>query len=428
LFFLSNGEIWRRGGALKKSEIIAATTIVAALCLYIIGKIYLSILNQWNSEWAYYGFGTADFMLNYEGGFVRRGLMGQLLLWLFQIHPYPLHQAVYGFEIALIVALGVVSAIMCKRMNWYPILPMAIMIVPLEHRRDFMMFLLTFAVFSLLFKHITTKKYSYLVYSIILMTLSLVIYEPCFFFIFPLPVIIYWTAIEGNVSKRLMKICKVFALPVIVMAILTTAGRGSADKELKIWESWQILFEHIDAKYKPDEIPGAINFLERSPVTVMETHWYRNYHTDQEDSTLYVSGSILMMLCIWFLITNIPVDNKNKAQLASIALLLFICHIPMLTVLSCDLGRTMYSIIFPTMFTVYLSSKHGYEFNIPVIGETFIRISNVLEKVPIINTLWFYIYVLLMMPYTFCCGISINRHLYIEFQEFYDSMMQIISQ
>lgn len=429
--FFNKWRVAEKNETVRKAEIFVAGAVTLALCLCLVYRIWISIHENWNSEWAYHGFSVADFMINYEGGFVRRGIMGQILLWLFQIHPFVLHHVVYGFEIFLTILLCVLTYFICKRMKWFPILPLAIVIGIFHYRRDFMMLMLAFEIFNLLFKHITSKKKSFLIFSILITDAALLIYEPCFFYIVPLSIIIYWTSVNGSFFCRVRQCLKVFATPLLVMAVIVVFGRGSVEKEEIIWESWQPLFEHIDAKYKPDEIPGAINFLGRSSRQTMLTHLNQNYRLDTEQSLDFVSGSLIMMLCCWFLTMNIPCRNvcerKKRIMLSSVFLFLLACHLPMLTVLSCDLGRTMYSLIFPSLFVVYLSSKYSYDFEIPILGKMSRLIYDDIASIPAVNTIWFYLFALFMMPFTFCCGVSINRNLYIEYQELFHSMAQLFT-
>ena len=49
----------------------------------------------------YNGFEISDWMINYQGGFVRRGLVGELLFMLEKVKPYNLRYAVIGIDTLL---------------------------------------------------------------------------------------------------------------------------------------------------------------------------------------------------------------------------------------------------------------------------------------------------------------------------------------
>ena len=66
--------------------------------------LYVFVTESYGTFWAYSSFEVSDWLINYEGGFVRRGLIGQLLFFLYQIHPYPVR-----FAILFICVLGFVT-------------------------------------------------------------------------------------------------------------------------------------------------------------------------------------------------------------------------------------------------------------------------------------------------------------------------------
>lgn len=51
----------------------------------------------------YNGFEISDWMINYQGGFVRRGLVGELLFMLEKVKPYNLRYAVIGIDMVFYI-------------------------------------------------------------------------------------------------------------------------------------------------------------------------------------------------------------------------------------------------------------------------------------------------------------------------------------
>ena len=105
----------------------------------------------------YESWGISEWLINYQGGFVRRGLAGEILYRLYQIHPYPVPYLIIGINVACLVGLISLCIILFRRMNW----PIWLLLFPmflyyrlyglemgvLDSRRDCLMLLLSFGLF-----------------------------------------------------------------------------------------------------------------------------------------------------------------------------------------------------------------------------------------------------------------------------------------
>ena len=82
-------------------------------------------IGQINNECLYGGWTVSEWLINYEGGFVRRGLCGEILYGLYQVHPYPVRDMILilgftGFFFFMVLLIG-----LFRREGWSPVLLIA---------------------------------------------------------------------------------------------------------------------------------------------------------------------------------------------------------------------------------------------------------------------------------------------------------------
>ena len=370
---------------------------------------------QMSPEGAYEGYCIPDYMINYQGGFVRRGLLGELLLQAFQIHPFAVHEVVYFMDKIFLLFLVVVSFPVFKKMGWYPIFPLAIFMSTPSYRRDFLMIAISYFIFDNLLKYIKYKKALNIFLCMLLMVLSILLYEPSFFFIVPISIIIFWFGMVRQIPRKesTMQTISVFVLPIVSFGVVCLA-KGSTEMAAQIWRSWQPMFDYVGTQYQPETIPAAIDFLGKSTTDVILFHLKINYQ--------YLSrilGSIAMFVCSYYLTTRALQKRQTEQYryilLSDIYIFQFICLLPMFSILSCDFGRTIYYVIMTSYFLTFLLVKHETSFSIPIIHKWSESIQSLLSSHKLFNHIAFYLFVLFIMPYNICCGVPITHPLIREY-------------
>ena len=137
----------------------------------------------------YESYQISDWMINYEGGFVRRGLMGQLLLSANTIHTFDVRYAILIIELMSYILFFYLLFRIFTKYKWsllgamYPIACSTTSIA--VYRRDFMMLCLCYFSYNYFFKYLSNNKNKFLLISIILISISIIIYEPVFFVLVP---------------------------------------------------------------------------------------------------------------------------------------------------------------------------------------------------------------------------------------------------
>lgn len=360
-----------------------------------------------------YGFwGISEYMINYQGGFVRRGVVGELLYQIFKIHPYNFPVAILWIDIVALAVLLTIAFYVFYKKHWIAILPLTIIYNNIIwYRRDFMMMIVAFAIFYFLFQYFYKKRLISIVCFILLSSVSILTYEPSFFFFAPISMFLFWNCSFGNPLRyRILNLLKVFALPLLCMITVCTA-KGSEEIANAIWNSWQPMFDYHGVS--PTKIGCGIEFLGRPTSQLIEMHLNFNYGIGIGErfgfKPLLVIGAILMFIGTYYLITQTPSIKRTKRDcimLSDMFIFQFICLLPMFTILSCDFGRTINYLIYTTYFLVYFLSKYKVQYTLPIIHNVSANVYAFCNNAVMLS-LWFYIIVLMLMPFEMDCGVSV---------------------
>lgn len=358
-------------------------------------------------------FGISDWLINYQGGFVRRGLIGDLLWHVYQWHPYDVKFVILTFQTIIFLGFSYVMYRLCSSQRWsfLPILfPVVCLAMSFEfYRRDFLMILLGYGVYSCFFRYLSFQRKKWLLIAIFILSLSLIIYEPMFFLMMPFMVFLYFSKVSGKVTTRLLKTAAVFALPCITMGLMCLF-KGSGEVADAITSSWNSMFETYSQKKISSSVDlPAIHFMKMSTTEAFLFHINLNFFL----RTGVVQVFCLLAWCLQFvgvylLTSRVFVVNKSlqrleknplSRQLGWVMLFHLITMLPMFTILSCDYGRTIPYCIYMTFIIVHLHDYYKVEIPfIPLVSRLSDRFQSLLSKYPFVSTPWFYFILILFIP------------------------------
>lgn len=259
-----------------------------------------------------------EFLINYQGGFVRRGLLGECLLQLYRnvgIHPYIL--IVGGSAIAYLIL--VIFFIKGFRTKGYPlfILPFSFFLGnPIVNdfwvRKDVLMVLIFIVV--LYFANKESKRS--LLFVNLFFILGLLITENIGFFCFPILFLVLTDRNRKemprfNVRSMLLSIMQL--IPSVLVFLSVLFFKGTKEVAVKIWNSW----ETVPFPYPPInnvEIPAAIGGISWSikEGLGMFLNTLRNF----SDSIYAPMAWIVILAVLYFLLTNVNSMQiwRNKHQ------------------------------------------------------------------------------------------------------------------
>lgn len=399
-------------------------SIFVALQLY---RIIPPLLGYYVPD--YTGFCIPDLMINYQGGFIRRGLLGELLFQMYNIHPYPLYSVVVWIEtIIFLIVFSIMGNVYIKK-AWFPIMPIALCEGVLSFRRDFLMLLLAIIIFSCIFKYVEKKKPFYIILVSIISTLSVFIYEPSFFFIVPISIFILWKTFDGSKDSKIIRCFMPFIVPIISMG-LACLFKGNQNAAEIIWSSWQPMLDYVGAD--SSKMPAAINFLTLDTKEVMAMHLRADYGINLHDWSInfnQLCAGLLFLVGFYYLTIQMPRSQHEDSEstiLSDVFLFQFICLIPMFSVLSCDVGRTINYVITTSFYITYLLKEHSLYFRIPYLCKCSNLTNRFFIATKTNNNLWIYLLILLFVPYGFTGPATFDNPFYKEFEPIFLPKIQLI--
>ena len=221
----------------RKELFLNTYFVIFSSCL--LYKFLISLFDHAKKEY----WGVTEWMINYQGGFVRRGLRGEFVYKLhqsFNIEPYTIITYITAITFCALIFFFVKGFIK----NKFPliVLPFVLFlgnpILSNSWMRADSMILLIFAAIVYI---LVQKPKLYLVWMNLLAVLGLLIHEIFIFISLPiLFLFIFKTFYEKN--KNLIKslVCSSLTLtPTLLASLLVTYYKGTSATAFSIWESWK---------------------------------------------------------------------------------------------------------------------------------------------------------------------------------------------
>lgn len=352
----------------------------------------------------YETYEISDWMINYEGGFVRRGLIGQCLLWANHIHSFDIRYTIVFIEAFFYVLFLYLIFKIFNKYKWsllgamFPIVCSTTSLT--VYRRDFMMLCLCYLSYKLFFRYLKDNGINSLIISIMIMSVSITIYEPIFFVMVPVLVLQYW-----NKKKNIINTLFIFLIPILCM-VLSCIFRGTDNQVNDIWQSWlPYLSQYVDIQN--ENIGFAIQFLGLTNQEVFSLHYECTF---RDNMPLWTIISLIIVFSLaYFLCTYVPsvyregkrlCENIDKYEISKILLFQLFIQLPIFTLLSCDYGRTIPMSLYTSFFIFHMSKKNGYKVYVTnIIGNTSDKIINSLNSYTVFNNPWVYIFTILLFPF-----------------------------
>lgn len=352
----------------------------------------------------YETYEISDWMINYEGGFVRRGLIGQCLLWANHIHSFDIRYAIVLIEAFFYVLFLYLIFKIFNKYKWsllgamFPIVCSTTSLT--VYRRDFMMLCLCYLSYKLFFRYLKDNGINSLIISIMIMSVSITIYEPIFFVMVPVLVLQYW-----NKKKNILNTLFIFLIPILCM-VLSCIFRGTDNQVNDIWQSWlPYLSQYVDIQN--ENIGFAIQFLGLTNQEVFSLHYECTFRDNMPLWTIITL--IIVFSLAYFLCTYVPsvyregkrlCENIDKYEISKILLFQLFIQLPIFTLLSCDYGRTIPMSLYTSLFIFHMSKMNGYKVYVTnIIGNTSDKIINSLNSYTVFNNPWVYIFTILLFPF-----------------------------
>lgn len=285
-------------------------------------------------------WGYTEFLINWQGGFVRRGLVGECLFGL-------THMGMSGKSIIHIiqvvclvcyawVLVWFVRQFHTRKWNWWLLMsPLFMGLVNDLLRKDFLMISLLIAILYILGQSTTCLRGARLWIGTAVCLVGLFIHEAFMFWGVPIIVVLLLT----SAAPKWQRVCSVglIALSFIILCFF----KGDLALARRITASWLTLFP--DMKSTDMNSIGAIGW---------DTAWTAHFHFTKNFCVKYVGWIGLVLQPVFFMYCSYLICNcvyafssvgeervKTRDRLVAVYVMTAVCMIPMFTFLSVDIWR-----------------------------------------------------------------------------------------
>ncbi len=379
--------------------------------IYFFGIIILELiyLNAHYSDWR-----ISEWMINYEGGFVRRGLIGQLLYECYKLSPYPLIDVVMVVSFATFLTLVVLVIKLFLKEGWSCVLLFAPYLFFIAFRsqlfwtrRDHIALLITWAIFWCYSRCINNHKTGFMIIMQILSIFTLLMHEASFFFTFPILFFHYYgykrSQLKSVYESIVSTIC--FSLPIMITMAVVCLNKGNTNIANAIWISWQSCMERFSDGGDITKIGVGVLALTWDSVDTFIMHFKLNWCVVYNKFFPAFPITLFNIVAIYYLVTRLnTVDLKwnklrkmNRTVLSNIMLIQFFCLIPMFTILSCDMARIITYWVISTLFA-YHFFKNSKLLSISWLSRLSETIQIKIDRVKFLSYSWVYFGILFCLP------------------------------
>jgi len=279
--------------------------LIVALADAFIGQIVTGYFIQ--------SWGISEFLINYQGGFVRRGLIGEIvyklhLVGFLSFNPY--YTILFLSLCSIFVLLFVLFYIFKKANIGYFILPTTILFgfVIIEDswlRKDSIILLLSFISIKLLIRN----KISYNLFYSLVASIAILIHEAAFFIIIPISIFIL---VFNKKYLTYNYASLIISLSIIVVTLFFSLQYSGINSDTeRIWDSWNQL--NLPVMYNTAAVDAtAINALKWTPKFSIQYTWDYNLSFKYDVYPIFVWS--LLLFFILLLISNIKYSPKILTQ------------------------------------------------------------------------------------------------------------------
>lgn len=355
----------------NKCNFFAARCILLCFILYIfVGFIQRFIF----SPGTYEMFDYSEMMINYEGGFVRRGLMGQVLLSLYNVVPYNFFALIKIFNIIVSLCYLWLMVHIFRKEGWSPMVlclgcGFLFIIFNTWSRKDLLLLLMAYGIYTSYRNFVQKKSLIYLIFFEVLSVLQLLIHEAAFFFTFPILIVYTCSCIWNEKQRNIQSYSKAIVpfLPILLVFLLVSFFKGDENVANIIWQSWYgVMKAYPDGQNSVVMGGQGVKALAWQALPTFLYHLRTTYlgvDTLMWRIPIHVIFQLANFGFVYYFTTKINTVNPklyslaledNGMKISNFMLVQFVFMLPMFTILSCDVGRTLPYWVFSSLMACHI--------------------------------------------------------------------------
>lgn len=348
------------------------------LCIFLFLGLY-SLRGAYNNiSDGWYNISIQDFLYNFGGGFIRRGLGGEIIFFFQDYLHIPALILISTVCVISYLSLFWITTklLLRKGYSWNllilsPLLGGILIYQFSSFRRDYLELLL-FAITLILYKRLDFKKW--IVAGNIIMTFAILLHESTLFFTVPAIILIT----NSKIHSLLKSIA--YWSPALIAFISCCVFKGSPEMMSALLSRASI---HAPQAFEAQKIPQLLNFIGQDTIEVFKMHLRVNFDGYVPFFSTEVPRFIFTLLyyiyipylSISMLISFTPggISKNRIADFIRLLIFQFICLLPMWTILSCDFVRVSLYWMMSTLLIWLILSEHESEILFPHYYIRFIK-------------------------------------------------------
>lgn len=329
---------------LKKQYIIALNIIMGIYTLKVLWDLIAHFRNGFSLNSSFF-FG--EFLINYQGGFVRRGLLGEIIYFC-ATHMGVSPRLFVGVFCAVCVAVVVwffITQFKYNEICWW-LLPLNYCLANMDViRKDYF-----FVVSLILIMYCYNCNWNAIFKTIIINLIAIIailIHEAFFFYCVPL---LYWIIIHDKKLSDCILTKMLMCSPMVLSMIVVSISHGDADTSISIAESWTGIFNvnpysliKTDNPEVTFSLYGAIGALSWSTKDAICFHIDVNFLQKALGISGFIIRPITLLIVFYLLLNYISTFSRLSVSrinaFSRILITQFFSLLPLFTLLSCDTYR-----------------------------------------------------------------------------------------
>ena len=285
------------------------------------------------------GWVTTEWLINFQGGFVRRGLPGEIIYQLskyFSISPNYLYLLIASLSIFImtIYLIKKTKGILDIYYIFSPFLIGMAIFGGFAFRKD--IFIITLLAIGLTIFCSSISKIRKFFFFNFISIIAILSHEAYFFFSMP-GIILFSIKNDDKIRTLLSKL--LFIFPSGIAFFLTIIFRGNRDISIAIYNSWDFFWNSLNAvsyvASKPTNAIDAISWSVLGAFTLSHDIFIKFKYG------IHIPFLWLLFIIILSLVIIKSVKNHNQKDLIEILIIQFISISP-LFIIGCDYGRWIF--------------------------------------------------------------------------------------
>jgi len=369
--------------------------------------------NVWDnySDLRYYDILVSDWLINYEGGFVRRGLIGQFMWELEHIFSFDVRLFIGAIIIISSITLVTILLRMFKKEGW-PILLLptgcclGYTIFNYFGRRDLLSIILSIVIFYLYKNTRSRLEWKYMLLFYLISIIQILIHEASFFYTFFFLIIVEFMGKSQYYQlKDNIALCVLRFSPILITFLLVSLYHGNQEVANNIWASWKDIFDVHPDGTSNETVGSGMQYLVSDLLSAAKYHLSVAYKGGLYPEYWRALLCLFNFISVYYMTTRINTVNMlifrplkmEHVIMSDIVLMQFIFMLPMFTILSCDWGRT-FPYLFITSISLYVLFHDSNIIFPHFIHKISINIQEKISSICLLRSPFFYLFIVFITP------------------------------